>query len=111
MKQTVNNSAFHDAFISYNRQDNFSYEARDLLFEYFEEIESDTGEEIELDVIAICCEYSEDSLQDVIDNHSIDVSEFEEDEALQIEVATDYLNDNTLLVGITSDNTFVYLQF
>ena len=111
MKQTVNNSAFHDAFVSYGRTDNFSYDARDLLFEYFEQLESDTGEEIDLDVIAICCEYTEDSLEDVIANYSIDVSECEDDEASQIVIVTDYLNDNTSLVGVTSDNTFVYLAF
>ena len=111
MKQTVNNSAFHDAFVSYGRTDNFSYEARDMLFDYFESIERDTGEEIELDVIAICCEYTEDSLEDVIANYSIDVSECEDDEASQIVIVTDYLNDNTSLVGVTSDNTFVYLGF
>ena len=111
MKQTVNNSAFHDAFVSYGRTDNFSYEARDMLFDYFEELESDTGEEMELDVIAICCEYTEDSLEDVIANYSIDVSECEDDEASQIEAVTDYLNENTSLVGVTSDNTFVYLGF
>ena len=111
MKQTVNNSAFHDAFVSYGRTDNFSYEARDMLFDYFESIESDTGEELELDVIAICCEYTEDSLEEVISNYSIDVSELEDDEASQILLVTDYLNDNTSLVGVTSDNTFVYLGF
>ena len=36
MKQTVNNSAFHDAFVNYGRTDNFSYDALDLLFDYFE---------------------------------------------------------------------------
>ena len=111
MKQTVNNTAFHDAFINYGRTDNFSYEARDMLFDYFESIESDTGEEIELDVIAICCEYTEDSLEDVIANYSIDVSECEDDEASQLVIVTDYLNDNTSLIGVTSDNTFVYLAF
>ena len=111
MKQTVNSSAFHDAFVNYGRTDNFSYDALDLLFDYFESIESDIGEEIELDVIAICCDYTEDSLEDVIANYSIDVSECEDDEASQIVIVTDYLNENTSLIGVTSDNTFVYLAF
>ena len=110
MKQTVNNSAFHDAFVSYGRTDNFSYEARDMLFDYFESIESDTGEEIELDVIAICCEYTEDSLEDVIANYSIDVSECE-DETDRHAVVSDYLNDNTVLIGETGPNSYVYLAF
>ena len=53
MKQTINNSAFHDAFIDYDRTANFSYEARNMLFDYFESIESDTGEEIEFDVLFV----------------------------------------------------------
>ena len=110
MKQTVNNSAFHDAFVSYGRTDNFSYEARDMLFDYFESIERDTGEEIELDVIAICCEYTEDSLEDVIANYSIDVSECE-DETDRHAVVSDYLNDNTVLIGETGPNSYVYLAF
>jgi hypothetical protein len=113
MKQKVNNSAFHDAFVNYGRTDNFSYEARDMLFDYFESIESDNGEEIELDVIAICCEYSEDSLEDVIANYSIDVSECEddEDEDGKLEIVANYLENETSLIGVTSLNKFVYLAF
>ena len=65
MKTTVNQSDFHNAFINYNRKENFSYEGRVALFEYIEEFEDSTGEEMELDVIAICCEYTEyDSIRD-----------------------------------------------
>jgi hypothetical protein len=41
------------------RNDNFSYEGKKALFEYIEEIEDSTGEQIEFDCIAICCEYTE----------------------------------------------------
>ena len=41
------------------RGDQFSYEAKSALFEYLEEYEQDTETEIELDVIALCCDYSE----------------------------------------------------
>lgn len=58
MKQSVNFSMFVDAFRSV-RPDNFSYEGLEVLFDYFESYEEETGHEIELDVIAICCEYSE----------------------------------------------------
>ena len=65
MKTTVNQSDFHNAFINYNRKENFSYEGRVALFESIEEFEDSTGEEMELDVIAICCEYTEyDSIRD-----------------------------------------------
>lgn len=58
MKQTISfydfERAFHDI-----RPDNFSYSGLKALFDYLEEYEESTDEEIELDVIAICCDYSE----------------------------------------------------
>jgi len=59
MKQSVYRGDFKDAFRSMGRQDQFSYDGLDRLFSYFEQMEEDTGEEIELDVIAICCEWAE----------------------------------------------------
>jgi len=55
---TVNEYSFTEAFRE-TRPDNFSYEGRKALYEYLEDLSEDIGEPIELDVIAICCEYSE----------------------------------------------------
>lgn len=41
------------------RNDNFSASALYALFEYFENLSEEMGEDIEFDPIAICCEYSE----------------------------------------------------
>jgi hypothetical protein len=41
------------------RPDNFTYAGLKALYEYFEELEEDCGNEIELDVIAFCVEYTE----------------------------------------------------
>lgn len=68
--QTVNQSAFHDAFINYGRKDQFSYEGREALFEYLESLAEDTGTPIELDVIALCCDYSEETLNAIKENHT-----------------------------------------
>jgi len=59
MKTTITKSDFQAAFTTMNREDNFSYEGLSALFDYFEDFEDDTGIAIELDVIAICCEFSE----------------------------------------------------
>ena len=58
MKQTVNEHTFHRAFEQL-RPDNFTYQGQNALFDYLTELEEGTGEEFELDVIGICCEYSE----------------------------------------------------
>ena len=58
MKTTVNQTDFIDAFKKL-RPDNFSYEGLESLYNYLTDYEQDTGTEIELDVIALCCDYSE----------------------------------------------------
>ena len=65
MKQTISFYQFKDAFYKMDRGEQFSYNALKALFEYFEEYEDSNDDEIELDVIAICCDYVEyDSLED-----------------------------------------------
>lgn len=59
MYQSVNFYNFQDAFHRMDRKSNFSYEGLKALFDYLEQLEKDLGEQIELDVIALCCEYSE----------------------------------------------------
>jgi hypothetical protein len=108
MKTTVSRYDFERAFVDADRKENFSYEALGLLFDYFEDYEEETGQEIELDVIAICCEYSEDTIEDIISNYSIDVEGMDDDE--QIEAVRDYLEARTTLVGETASG-FVYLAF
>lgn len=97
MKTTVNNSAFIAAFRAHGRYEQFGYEALNLLFAYLEEIEEDTGEEIELDVIALCCEYSVDDVATIASEYHIDVDGLDEDGARA--AVLDYLNENTFVVG------------
>jgi len=66
MKTTVSKHDFCQAFTDYNREANFTWEGRQALYDYLEELESDTGTEMELDVIAICCDFSEyESLEEL----------------------------------------------
>jgi hypothetical protein len=109
MKQTVNKSDFIDQFRVMDRLENFSYEARGLLFDYLEEYEQDSDEELEMDVIAVCCDYSEDSPADIADNYGIDVSECEDDDEVK-DAVLDYLYKNTQVVGETTDG-IVYANF
>ena len=109
MKTTVNLSAFRDAFRTYGRNDNFSYQGLELLFDYLEQLESDIGEELELDVIALCCEYAESDLDTIAQEYSIDLSQCEE-ELDKIEAVEEYLNENTSVVGRVGDS-FIYAQF
>lgn len=58
MKITVTFSDFVDAFRHAGRQDTFSYDGLRALFDFLEEVERDIGEEIDLDLNALCCGYA-----------------------------------------------------
>ncbi len=59
MKTTVTKSQFIESFRACGRESQFSRAALFALFEYLEEYENSTGEELELDPIGICCEWAE----------------------------------------------------
>ena len=59
MHITVDFSMFADAFRRMGRENQFSREALEALFEYIENYEEDTGSRVELDVVGLCCEFTE----------------------------------------------------
>tara|TARA_R110000751_G_scaffold191952_1_gene297546 strand:+ start:165 stop:446 length:282 start_codon:yes stop_codon:yes gene_type:complete len=86
---------FEMAFKRYERE-NFSYDGLKALFEYLEEYEEGTGEEIELDVIALCCEYAEyDSLKEYNDDYGTKYGEI------------DLIQDDTMLIKIEGTERFI----
>lgn len=110
MKQTISLYDFRRAF-EQTRPNNFSYEGLEVLFNYLEQYEEDTGEEMEFDVIGLCCDYSEDTWQNIAENYRIDLSDCEgEDDYDKIEKVREYLQSETTLVGETEDG-FVYAVF
>ena len=63
---------FTNAFRDYNRADNFSYAGLKALFFYLEEVSEDMGEDIVLDVIGICCDFTEyESVQEIAESYNI----------------------------------------
>ena len=110
MKTSVSFSDFCDAFRNADRNENFSYEGKRALFDYLDNYEEECGVEVELDVIAFCCEYSEDDVDTIINSYSIDVSDAEDDEE-KAEIVSEYLNDHTLNIGQLPNGSFVYAQF
>ena len=100
MKQTIDLNSFRRAFEVYGRTD-FTYEGLEVLFDYLERLEDDTGETIELGVIALCCEYSEDTLAEVASNCGL---------ALDEDAVLVYLANNTNVCG-TTDTHVVYKSF
>lgn len=109
MKQTVNFSDFVDAFRAYDRYDQFGHQALMVVFEYLEELEESTGQELELDVVAICCDYATDNWEAIAENYSINLDGLDDEEEKQ-EAVIEYLNENTIVLGQT-DCEIVYQAF
>jgi len=87
----LNFHRFQDAFSDMNRADNFTYEALKELYEYYDNI----GEDIELDVIAICCDWSEMSEEDI--RKEYDLEEDDED-------VDSYLSNGTTYYALSNGN-------
>lgn len=79
MKQGINKYQFIDAFKQSDRKDQFSYDGLVSLFEYLEEYEDSVGEQIEFDMIALCCEYTEyDNLEEFQNDYGKDYESFDD---------------------------------
>jgi len=78
MIQTINEYQFADAFHKMGRGEQFSYEGLKALYDYLEDYEDSTGEQIELDVIALCCDYTEyEDLEAFQEDYGEDYQSFE----------------------------------
>ena len=82
-------------FITYDR-DYYTFEAYEAMIQYLEEI----GENYELDVIALCCDFNEDTIEEIRSNYGLD----NEDDVLE------YLNYNTYAIE-TDEDKILYIAF
>jgi hypothetical protein len=103
MKTTVSVYDFRDAFLqSDTYKDNFSYEGLTALFDYLEEYEEGAGEEIDFDMIALCCEFTEyDSAIEAVQNYDdfeLKPTSTEEEEDSENKRALEWLHKNTQVI-------------
>jgi len=94
MKTTVNSSDFIDAFRA--REGRFyqmgGYPGLHALFKYLSDYEDSTGEEIELDVVGLCCDWGH--FDNVADAYAELIGEGAEDEQAMLAE----LEDRTMVI-------------
>ena len=98
MKKTLSTWEIADA-LKRDEYAGWSYEGAKALAEYLEQLEEDIGEEMELDVVAISCDYSEyatatEAAENYADKDYGDDMDDDEKEA----AALKYLQDNTTVI-------------
>ena len=93
MKQTINTtSQFVQAFRAMDRGEQFSYNGLDALYNHLE----DMDEDYELDVIELCCEWSESTIDEALACYSLD--------------SLEELKENTIVLEIDDDN-ILYMNY
>lgn len=113
MKMTVYQNDFIEAFKKAGQQDNFSYKGLKALFAYLEDYEDSTGEEVELDVIALCVDYSEwSNIEEFIKVHGYKfldpwdslADNYEDGDAEQRrEAMLDFIGDYTTIIDVDGE--------
>lgn len=100
---TLSRSAFHDLFRDGNRGNQFSYEAKNIIFDYFNEQDSD----VSFDLVGFCCEYEEVDLCDMADRLvGMGDLDFDADDDDIKEALANY----TEVIGVT-DSTIIFATF
>ena len=98
MKSTINEHDFRDRFHRMDRGNQFSYDGLTALFTALEEYEEDTGEQIEFDVIALCCEFTEyDNLEEF--HSEYDHEEYPDVESIEDSTQVIKFNTESFIIG------------
>ena len=117
MKTSVNFSDFCDAFCAAGRNDSFSYDGKRALFDWLEQYEEDCGTEVELDVIALCCEFTEyDSAREAADVYDWSLPDSEDEEGEDPEEyeerceqeALEYLQHRTHVIEVKGGGVIIH---
>lgn len=110
--KTFDLQGFINEFCDYGRKQDFSDQALEIIFDSL----NDLGEAVEMDVLAICCEYTEQSCADILEFNSkwVNIDDDMNDEEL-VAAAREYLNDHTCILGeyvaYNGETIFVFASF
>ena len=97
MKETITESRFIDIFNA-RRPNQFTYEGLSALFEWLEQLEEEMDQEMEFDVIGLCCEYCEyDSLKEFQDEYG---KEYETIEDIENETIVIPINEESFIIAV-----------
>lgn len=82
------------------RENHFSYEGFNALYDYLDEYSDNVGEDFKVDVIALCCDFTEYSdWKELYDNYSYSYNNEEESwEDTDQEVFKEWVQDRTTVI-------------
>lgn len=109
MKSTITKSDFTAAFHNMGRGNQFTHKGLCELYDFLTELEDQIGDEQELDVIALCCDFNEDHYTDLMVDMDIDTEHCEDEEEV-FQSVLDELEDSTMVVYADEDSGMIMYQ-
>ena len=110
MKKTISKGEFIDEFRNWDTyKENFSIGGLMALYDYLVKDEKGTGDEVELNVIALCCEYSEyESANEAAKqyNGAVEASKDFDDEDREA-AALAWLEDQTTVIPVNGGGVII----
>lgn len=109
---SLDRSEFVKLFDEYDRSENFSIAARECLYDYYDDLSYDLSEDIQIDPIAICCDWCEYDADDLWSdyNHILD-SNAEKYSDETMEILVEKLEQETTVLKVDGINTYLILVF
>lgn len=91
-------------FREYGRENHFSIEGFDALYDYLYDYSEDVGEDFKVDVIALCCDFTEyESWEELYNNYSYSYNREEEAwEDTDQEAFKEWVQDRTTVIEVTN---------
>ncbi len=100
MKRHINRYEFIDTFLkSDTYKNNFSYEGLSVLFDWLEEYEEGLESELEFDMVAVCCDFSEyKNIEELKESYN-DIEDMDD------------LEDKTIVIMLEDEEGFIIQDF
>jgi hypothetical protein len=101
----VNESMFIQRFFEYGRQNDFSRAALCELYDFYD-FYNDIDDNAELDVIAICCDWSELTIDEIKKEYSncLDIEQDDDDIISELEY-------NTTVIHVETNDTYLVMAW
>lgn len=110
MHGTISRSEFHDNFTkSDSYKDNFTYEWLDTLYDLIEEMQTESEDPLSIDgsdIVSICCEWTEKTIDDIRQDCSLVYEEYPKDSDV-----LEYIKDHSFSARRTEKWTIVYMIY
>ena len=107
--QTLGQGDFVQLFKESSRKDQFSAEALEAIFNYLDTYSEETGENVEFDIVGICCDWAEMTWAEIASSYDVDLSQCTDNDE-RIGEVEDFLCKNTQYCEL-SNGSFVFVQF